>query len=149
MEHIDRRELNVSATVTSEGRSITGDRSALLVRWIRLDALVSAASGLVAAAGALLLDGVLGVSAAFLVVVGIFLLGYAGWLVVLARRGAPTPGAKAVIVGNALWVAASVVAVVADWLTLTTAGTVVALAQAAAVALIAEAQWVGLRRRPQ
>jgi hypothetical protein len=145
--HTDRRELNVSATVTSEGRSIAGDRGALLVKWVRLDALVSGVSGLVAAAGATALDGALGVPAAFLVVLGIFLLAYAGWLLLLARRGAPAPGAKAVIAGNALWVGASVVAVVADWLTLTTAGTVVALAQAAAVALIAEAQWVGLRRR--
>lgn len=137
----------MSATITSEDHSIAGDRGALLVRWIRLDALVSGTSGLVAAAGAVALDGVLGVSAAFLVALGIFLLGYAALLLLLARRGAPTTGAKAVIAGNALWVAASVVAVVADWLTLATAGTVVALAQAAAVALIAEAQWVGLRRR--
>jgi hypothetical protein len=137
----------MSATITSEGHSIAGDRGALLVRWIRLDALVSGASGLLATVGALALDGVLGVSAGFLVALGIFLLGYAGWLLLLARRGVPAPGAKAVIAGNALWVAASVAAVLADWLTLTTAGTVVALAQAAAVALIAEAQWVGLRRR--
>lgn len=137
----------MSATITSEGRPIAGDRGALLIRWIRLDALVSGASGLVAAAGAFALDGVLGVSAAFLVGLGIFLLAYAGLLLLLARRGAPTPGARAVIAGNSLWVAASVVAVIADWLTLTTAGTVVALSQAAAVALIAEAQWVGLRRR--
>jgi hypothetical protein len=55
-------------------------------------------------------------------------------------------GAKAVIAGNALWVVASVVTVLADWLTLTTAGIVVALAQAAAVAVIAELQLVALRR---
>lgn len=56
---------------------------------------------------------------------------------------------KAVIAGNALWVLASVVAVLADWLTLTSAGTVVTLAQAAAVAVLAEAQLIGLRRRGQ
>jgi hypothetical protein len=136
----------MSATVTSESRSIAGDRDGLLVRSIRLDALMSGSSGLLAAAGAPALDGVLGVSTAFLVVLGIFLLGYAGSLLLLARGGAPALGAKAVIAGNALWVVTSVVTVVADWLTLTTAGTIVALAQAAAVALIAEAQWVGLRR---
>jgi hypothetical protein len=147
LRYIDRKELNVSATVTSEARPIARDKGALLLRWIRLDALVSGTSGVVAAAGAFALDGVLGVSAAFLVVLGIFLLGYAGWLLLLARRGAPAQGAKAVIAGNALWVGASVVAVIADWLTLTSAGTAVALVQATAVALIAETQWVALRRR--
>ena len=137
----------MSATVTAEGRSTAGDRGALLIRSIRLDALMSGASGLLAAAGATALDGVLGVSTAFLVALGVFLLAYAAGLLALARAGAPTPGVWAVIVGNALWVVASVVTVLADWLTLTTAGTVVALAQAAAVALIAETQLVGLRRR--
>ncbi|MEJ7567418.1 MAG: hypothetical protein WKF41_04050 [Gaiellaceae bacterium] len=56
---------------------------------------------------------------------------------------------KAVIAGNALWGVASVVAVLADWLTLTNAGTVITVAQAAAVALLAEAQSIGLRRSRQ
>ena len=137
----------MSATITSDGRSIARDRNALLIRSIRLDALMSGASGILAAAGAPALDGVLGVSTAFLVALGIFLLGYAGALLALARAGAPALGVSAVIAGNALWVVASVVTVFADWLTLTTAGTVVALAQAAAVAAIAEAQLIGLRRR--
>jgi len=139
----------VSATVTSEGRSIATDRGALLIRSVHLDALMSGASGILAAAGAPLLDGVLGVSTAFLVALGTFLLGYAGALLALARAGAPAPGVKAVIAGNALWVVASVVAVLADWLTLTAAGVVVTLAQAGAVALVAEAQLIGLRRRSQ
>jgi hypothetical protein len=145
--HTDRKELNMSATVTAEVRSTAGDRGALLIRSIRLDALMSGASGLLAAAGATALDGVLGVSTTFLVALGVFLLAYAGGLLALARAGAPTLGVWAVIVGNALWVVASVVTVLADWLTLTTAGTVVTLVQAAAVALIAETQLVGLRRR--
>lgn len=137
----------MSATITSEERATPADQSGLLVRSIRLDALMSGSSGLLAAAGAPALDGVLGVSTGFLVVLGIFLLGYAASLLLLARAGAPAPGAKAVIGGNTLWVVASVVTVLADWLTLTTAGTVVCLAQAAAVAVIAEVQLVGLRRR--
>ena len=139
----------MSTTVTSDGRSMAGDRGALLTRSVQLDALMSGASGLVAAAGAPALDGVLGVSTAFLVALGIFLLAYAGALLLLAREGAPAPGVKAVIAGNSLWVVASVVVVFADWLTLTTAGTVVTLAQAGAVALVAEAQVIGLRRRGQ
>jgi hypothetical protein len=110
---------------------------------------MSGASGLLAAAGAPALDGVLGVSTTFLVALGILLLSYAGALVLLARAGTPAAAVKAVIAGNALWAIASVVVVLADWLTLTTAGTVVTLAQAGAVALVAEAQLIGVRRRGQ
>jgi hypothetical protein len=137
----------VSATITSERRPATGERGALLVQSIRFDALMSGAAGLLAAAGSTVFDGVLGVSTSFLVALGIFLLGYAGALVLLARAGAPTPGVEAVIAGNAVWALASIATVLADWLTLTTVGVVVTLAQAAAVAAVAEAQLVGLRRR--
>lgn len=137
----------MSATLTSDGHPLADGRGDLLSRAIRLDALMSGASGLVAAAGAAALDGVLGVSTEFLLALGVFLLGYAGSLVLIARRDAPAPAVKLVIGGNALWALVSVVAVLADWLTLSTAGTVVALAQAAAVAAIAEVQLVGLRRR--
>lgn len=139
----------MSATVTSEGRAIAAGRGALLMRSVNLDALMSGASGIIAAGGAAVFDGVLGVSTAFLVALGIFLLAYAGALLLLASAGTPPSGVKAVITGNALWVVASVVVVLADWLTLTTAGTIVALAQAGAVALVAEAQLIGLRRRGQ
>ena len=83
---------------------------------------------------------------AFLVPLGIFLVGYAVMLEWLARAGAPARGVKIVIAGNAVWVILSVVAVLADWLTLTTAGTVLALVQAAAVAVIAEMQLIALRK---
>ena len=139
----------MSAAATSEVHTIGADRGSLLLRAIRLDALMSGASGVVLAAGASVLDGILGVSMAFLVALGIFLLGYSSALLLLARERVPALGAKAVIVGNALWVVASLVTVIADWLTLTTAGTVVTLAQAAAVALVTDAQLIGLRRRGQ
>jgi hypothetical protein len=118
-----------------------------LIRWILLDAAMSGASGLVLAAGAPWLDGLLGAPTALLVPLGLFLAAYAGGLVLVARRGAPTPAVLAIVVGNALWVVASVAVVIADWLTLTTTGTVLALAQAAAVALVADLQALGLRRR--
>jgi len=137
----------VSAAATSEAPTIGADRGSLLLRAIRLDALMSGASGVVLAVGASALDGILGASTAFLVALGIFLLGYSGALLLLAREGAPALGAKAVILGNALWAIASVVAVIAHWLTPTTAGTIVTLAQAAAVTLVADAQLIGLRRR--
>jgi hypothetical protein len=115
------------------------------IRWLRVDALVSGAFGLLLAAAAPLVDGLLGAPVGFLIPLGIFLLAYAGILVLFARRGAPTRAVKAVVAGNALWVAASIGAVLADLLTLLTTGTVVALLQAGAVALLAELQLRSLR----
>jgi hypothetical protein len=117
-----------------------------LVALILLDGLVCGASGLVLVAAAWLLDDVLGVSPLFLLVLGLVLVAYAFVLALLARRGAPAAGVKAVIAANTLWAVASVVAVVADWLTLTTAGTVLVLLQAGAVAVMAELQVRRLRR---
>jgi hypothetical protein len=135
--------MSVTTTVSS---TRAGDEGGL-TRWILLDALMSGTSGLLLAAGAPWLDGVLGAPTALVVPLGLFLVGYAGSLVLVARRGSPRPAVLFVVVGNALWVVASVVVVIADLLTLTTAGTVLALVQAAAVALLADLQAIGLRRR--
>ena len=123
-----------------------GDAHTPVLRSIRLDAGLTAAAGLSLAAGTPWLDVALGVPRALLAPVGIFLLGYAATLVILARAGAPAAGVKAVIAGNAIWVVLSVVAVALDWLTLTIAGTVFVLVQAAAVAGLAELQLQSLRR---
>jgi hypothetical protein len=135
----------MSATATCSDVHAT-DRRALLLRSIRLDAAMSGSAGGALAAGGPWLDGALGAPAAFLVPLGIFLAVYAAALVALARGGAPSPAVKAVIAGNTLWAAASVVVVVEDWLTLMSFGTAFTLVQAAAVALLAELQLVALRR---
>ena len=122
-------------------------RAGTLTRWLLLDAVMSGGAGLLLAVGGAWLDGVLGAPAAFLIPVGAFLLVYAAFLVLLTRIGAPNPAVWVVIVGNIGWAAASVVAVLADWLTLTTAGNVLTLVQAAAVALFADLQLLALRRR--
>jgi hypothetical protein len=134
----------MSATAMSSDTS--RDRRALLRDSIRLDAVVTGTAGVLLAAGAPVLDGLLGVRPALLVALGVFLIAYAAALLVLARAGAPARWVKAVIAANVLWVAASVVAVLADWLTLTAFGTAFALVQAAAVALLAELQLIALRR---
>jgi hypothetical protein len=51
-----------------------------------------------------------------------------------------------VIAGNAVWVIASVVTVLADWFPLTGLGTALALLQAAAVVVLLVIQYVGLQR---
>jgi hypothetical protein len=135
----------VSATTTVPSTEARDEDA--VTRWILADAAISGAAGTLLAAGGAWLDGVLGAPAAVLVPLGLFLLAYAAALVLVARAGCPKPAVLVVIAGNATWVVASVVAVLADWLTLTTAGTVVALAQAAAVALVAEMQTVALKRR--
>ncbi len=135
--------MSVTATNADLG---AGDDRALVLRSVRLDAALTAAAGLLLAAGAPWLDRALGAPAAFLAPLGIFLLVYAAALVMLARSGAPAAGVKLVIASNAIWVVFTVVAVVLDWLTLTTAGTVFALVQAAAVAGLAELQLQSLPR---
>jgi vacuolar-type H+-ATPase subunit I/STV1 len=135
----------MSATATTEAPGTAPAVSPAAIRWLRVDALVSGAFGLLLAAAAPFVDGLLGAPVGFLIPLGVFLLGYAGVLVLLARRGAPARAVKAVVAGNALWVAASVGVVLADLLTLSTTGTIVALFQAAAVALLAGLQLRSVR----
>lgn len=115
---------------------------------LRLDALASGGLGVLAVAVAGPLEDWLGLPTAVLVPLGLFLVAYAAALVVIAR-GLPgtRPAVPAVIVGNLLWVLASVIVVVTGVFTLSTLGTVVVLAQAATVAVFAELQIVALRRR--
>ena len=114
---------------------------------LRLDAAASGAVGVLLAVGGALLDDPLGIPAAVLVPVGGFLLAYAAGLWLLGSRPRPShPAVRVVVAGNLLWVAASVVAVVAGWWSPTGAGTAFLLLQAAAVAVFAELQVTGLRR---
>jgi hypothetical protein len=118
-----------------------------LVAALRLDAVASAAMGVLLAAGAAWLDGVLDVPLALLVPLGIFLVGYGAALWFLAASGAPRPtSVKLVVAGNVAWILASIGVVVLDALTLSGLGTAFVLVQAAAVAGFAELQLIGLRR---
>src|SRR5262245_57744088 len=92
---------------------------------IRLDAAISGIAGLGLAAAAPVLDDVLGIPIAVLVPLGLLLLLYAGDLVLVARCGAARSSVRTVIAANVAWAALSVVALLANWLTTTTAGTVV------------------------
>jgi hypothetical protein len=124
-----------------------GDRGRLLRRSLLLDAAASGAMGVLLAAGGVLLEDPLGIPAAVLVPVGGSLLAYAAGLWLLGSRSRPShPAVRVVVAGNLLWVAASVVAVVAGWWSPTGAGTAFLLLQAAAVAIFAELQVTGLRR---
>jgi hypothetical protein len=122
-------------------------RDRLLRRSLLLDAAASGALGVLLAAGGAVLDGPLGIPAAVLVPVGGFLVLYAAALWLLGSRPRLSrPAVKMVVAGNLVWVAASIVAAAAGWWSPTTLGTVLVVAQAAAVALFAELQVTGLRR---
>jgi hypothetical protein len=123
------------------------DRAGLLRLALRLDALASGALGLLSLAAAPALDPRLGVPIGLLWPVGGALLVWAAALGLAASR--PAIGrsiAWSVVTLNVLWVAASAAAVVAGWLPLTALGTAVVVAQAVAVAALADMQLVGLRR---
>lgn len=121
--------------------------SGLLRTALRLDAAASGALGVLSLAAAPVLTDVLGPPVPVLVGVGAFLVVFAaGLLVLAARRPIPRPAAWTVVIGNAGWVVASVLAAVLGASALTGLGVAVVLVQAAAVAVLADLQWLGLRR---
>jgi hypothetical protein len=132
--------------MTATTAAAASPSSSLLVTAVKLDAAMSGAAGALLVAGGAFLDGTTGIPAGWLVGIGLFFLAYAAVLVAIVRAGTPPRLARPVVLGNAGWVALSVVALLADWLTPTTAGAVLIALQAAAVAVVAEVQLVGLRR---
>jgi hypothetical protein len=111
------------------------------------DAVASGATGLLMIAGAGLLEGLLGLPTALMREAGLVLVPYVAFVAWVGTREVIARGAvKAVIALNVLWVAASVLLLVSGWVAPTALGTAFVIAQAAAVALFAELQLIGLRR---
>jgi hypothetical protein len=112
-----------------------------------LDAIASGACGVLLLVGGQALADLLGMPTGLQWPLGVFLLAYAGalWLIETRPR-VNTSAVQLVIAGNALWVVASVLAVALGWLPLTALGTALVLAQAAAVAVLADLEFIGLRR---
>jgi hypothetical protein len=133
--------------MTAHTATIPAARTGLLRFALRLDAAVTAANAVGYLALCWLLDGWLGVPAAFLAGVGAFLLAFAAFVGHLASQAEPHRGAvMAVIAANVLWALDSALLLAADWFTPTTAGQVVIAIQAAGVAGLAALQYAGLRR---
>ncbi len=108
---------------------------ALLGLALKVDATVSAVNGLAYVAGAQLLEGLLGLSAALLRPLGTALLAFAaGVSYVATRRLLPARWVRMVIVLNVIWVLESVLVLAAGWFTPTTAGAVWIVLQASVVA---------------
>ena len=123
------------------------DRSGLLRLVLKLDAAACGALGVASLAGAPVLDDLLGVPVVPLASVGVFL---AAWAVVLwaisSRPRVSKTAAWVVIVFNLAWTVDSAVVLAAGWFPLTAVGVAFVLVQAAAVAIIAAAQFYALKR---
>lgn len=100
-------------------------------------ALFIAASGLVAE--------LTGLPAGFLFWVGIAFVPWVAALVLIGRSGG-AGAVEAVIAGNALWVVASIAVLVLGVFDLNALGVAFVIAQAVAVAILAELQFLGVRR---
>lgn len=114
---------------------------------LALDAAACAATGLLLSFGAGALSGLFGLPAEFLRGAGLVLLPCAAALAFFASRvHLPRLAVYAVIGVNILWVADSVLVLVAGWFAPTTLGIAFVLAQAAAVAVVTELEVIGLKR---
>lgn len=123
------------------------DKTLFLRRTLWLDAAVSGATGVAMWLGADLLQSWLGMPAALFQAAGLSLVPFCALLVVLATRAVVVRGAiLAVIVANALWVAASLALLMSGAVAPTLLGYAFVIGQAVAVLGFAELQWVGLRR---
>ena len=111
------------------------------------DAVASGATGLLMIAGADLLTGLLGLPVALMREAGLLLVPYVALVAFVGTRETISrPAVQAIIALNALWAAGSALLLVSGWVAPTALGYAFVIAQAAAVALFAELQVIGLRR---
>lgn len=118
-----------------------------LRRVLLVDAIASAATGLLMVLGASLLAPALGLPLVLLREAGIILLPFAAFVAYVGTRSeVPRRGVWAVIVANALWVIDSMVLLFSGWVEPTVYGQVFVVAQALAVAVLAELEFFALRK---
>jgi len=111
------------------------------------DAIASGTLGALLAALPAMLASLFSLPGAGLRYVGLFLIGYAAAVGALATRQRPLAILVwAVVIGNALWLIDSILVVAGAWVAPTSLGYAFVVAQALAVGVFAELQFVGLRR---
>jgi hypothetical protein len=121
--------------------------SAFLRNAILLDAAASGATALLLIAGAGLLDGLLGLPVALMREAGLILVPYVAFVAWVGTRATVARGAVwTIIAANAAWTAASFILLLSGWVAPTALGVAFVIAQALAVALLGELQYMGLRR---
>jgi hypothetical protein len=112
------------------------------------DAIASGAMGVLLAVAATPLGDWFGLPVALLREVGLVLIPYAALLAYLACRPAtPRLPAQIIVAGNVLWVAGSLLLLASDLVSPTGLGIAFVIGQALIVAILAEAQFIGLRRQ--
>lgn len=114
---------------------------------LKADAIASGVTGLGFVALGQMHENLYGLPTALTMPAGIFLLAYAAmvWFTATRPRVSPTL-VWTIIIGNAMWVVASATVILADLVPLTGLGIAFVALQAAAVALFAELEFIGLRR---
>lgn len=141
---IDRGDgrANCEVLTMSSIRSFSFLRRVLLV-----DAVSSGAMGLGLLAGADALSGVLRLPASLLTEAGIVLLPFAAFVGLLASREAPARTAVwFAIAMNVLWAIDSILLLVSGWVAPNAFGHAFVITQAAFVVVLAELEYIGLRR---
>jgi len=122
-------------------------RHPLLTRVLWADVAISGPFGLLLAVAAGPLADLLGLPAPLLRTAGIVLLPIVAFIAWVASRPAPPKWAVLAVVDvNALWAATSIILLLAAGLSPNALGVAFVVAQAVAVAGIAELQYIGLRR---
>ena len=116
--------------ITNSSRPL---RQALLV-----DAVASGGMGVLLVAAASPLAPLLGLPVSLLRAVGLFLIPFAAFLLWVARRADTLHGlVRTIVIGNVLWILASILLLVSGAVSPTGLGTLFVVAQAAAVAVFA------------
>jgi hypothetical protein len=121
--------------------------SSLLRRALQADAIFSGASGVLLALGAGEFAPLLNLPEALLREAGLFLIAYAtfvGWLG--TRAGFPKILVAAVVAGNAAWTLSSIALMFSGAVTPNLLGEIALTMQAIAIGVLAELQFLGLRR---
>jgi hypothetical protein len=114
---------------------------------LMLDAAVSGAAALLMIAGAPLLAPLLQLPESLLVWAGIVLVPWVALLFALSRRSTISRMLLIDVIGvNALWAAASISLLFTGWVSPNMLGYAFVVAQAAAVAIFAELQFIAMRR---
>jgi len=112
-----------------------------------VDAIASGAMGIALSAAPGLLARLLGLPEALLYHVGVFLIAYAMFVAGIALRSRPTSLlVSAIIVGNGVWVIGSLLLISGGWAGPTLLGYAFVIAQALAVGVFAELQFIGVRK---
>jgi hypothetical protein len=124
------------------------DRPDFLKNVLLLDSATGVASGVLATLGATALAAATGLPRGLLVSSGLSLFPIAAFMAYVATRATiPAAGVWLVIIGNLAWVAASLWLALAGGLGQNGWGSALLLVQAAAVALLAGLECIGVSRR--